>query len=242
MRRFVSLMPRGLIGGAALALTALSAAAQEPPNHLILNGIPSATAAPSGIGFVQISGTDNNHNDTVDGSIALGFGLGDAAAGIGVQTTLHLTSLSDFGGSGYLSMKFSRALTDRLYGALEVSHLAGWGEAEDIDPNVSAVLSYFGLISVGGGSYPVILSAGFGERLRWDETEAKSAGFIGIGVGFSETFAGSLAYTGDDWEIGLGARVNEALTLTASVEDVFDQNDARKVVLSANFAFHLFGR
>lgn len=231
-----------LASGAALCF-ALPGAAQERAKHLTLTGIPSATVAPAGLGFAQISGTTNNHNDETDGSMAVGFGLGNAQDSVGVQATLNITSLKDdFADTGYLTLKFSRALTNTLYAGLEVSHLAGWGDASDVDPNAKIMLTWFSLLSIGGASYPIIVTAGVGENMRWDETEAKTAAFAGIGIGLTEHFAASIAYTGEDWEIGLGARVTPELTLTAAVEDAFDQNDARKLVLSASYAFNLFGR
>ena len=83
-----------------------------PVSTPFARAIPATgTVAPAGLGFVQLSGTNDSPAGRTDGSLALGMGFGSAEDGLGVQVTAQVTSLTDsFGDSGYLGLKLSRRL------------------------------------------------------------------------------------------------------------------------------------
>ena len=103
------------VAGAAIVVLATASAGLAEGNKLVtLQGIRSATVAPSGLVFGSLGLTSRRDSlgdffDEGDGSIVLGFGLGDATKTVGVQVSASITSLTDsFGDSGSLSIKAAR--------------------------------------------------------------------------------------------------------------------------------------
>lgn len=222
-------------------LVSLPAAAQER-KHLTQIGIPVATVAPGGTGFVQLSGTNRSPAGRVDGSMALGFGFGSAERNLGVQVTAQITSLTDaFADSGYLQLKLSRRMGGApLYLAVQGEHLASWGDSRLIPASARVMATWFGQIPAGGDNYPVMLTLGAGNRVR--EFSREPGVFAGFGLGLTPTTAVSAAYSGDYFDLGLGFRINDRLSLNAAVNDVFDQEDRRRLSISVTYAIpKLFG-
>jgi len=227
-----------------------SVQAQDGPKFLTLQGISSATVAPSGTGFTSITGSffQSGPGPETDGSLELGFGLGSAEDGIGVQVTATSASLTDsFGDSGYLSLKFSRRIVGGMhptYISIEGNQLANWGEAGNVDPRGKIALTTFGLtrFSPGGESYPYMLTIGAGDDLR---NNASDPGiFLGAGIGVSETTALSAAWTGETFDLGVSYRPRQItnVSFNALVNDVTDIEDSRRVTLSVSWAVaDLFG-
>ncbi|MDT8854611.1 hypothetical protein RNZ50_06115 [Paracoccaceae bacterium Fryx2] len=232
-----------------LALAGPPAVAQE--RNLTLLGIPSATVAPHGMVYGALSGSDRylGRFDETDGSLELGFGLGDAQAGIGAQIKVVSTSLTDdFGDSGYFGVKFARQIAAGsmpVFLGLQIDHIAGWGEASDRDPEASLALTAFRLMqfSPGGDSFPMMFTLGVGDNLRNNQTDPGV--FFGAGIGLTESLGASAAWSGEGVDIGASFRPQAlpAMRVSATVNDVFDQEDSRRVTLSASWALKdVFGR
>ena len=250
MREFPRIDPwrktAGRIGLAvigAAGLTASGAAAQDRPKHMILAGISSATVAPGGLAFASLSGTNNAANDKTDGSLALGFGVGSAEDGVGLQFTAQITSLTDsFGDSGFIAVKASRRIGGDipLYVGLQVDHLLNWGDADDVDVSGKLSLTYFTAFTAGGQSFPLMLTVGGGNKIS--DLGQEPGFYAGIGVGLTEHIGTSLAYSGDYFELGLGVKASDNLLLTATLEDVFDQEDEQRVNFSVTYTWrNMFG-
>lgn len=224
----------------AALLAAGPAGAQE--RNLTLLGIPSATVAPSGVGYIALSGTDDNPvNDRVDGSLEFGLGLGSAEASVGVQAKLVVTSLTDgFGDSGYLGFRLSRRIAAGgmpLYLGLEADALGGWGEAEGNKETVSLMLTGFMLAGSGETAMPVMYTIGAGNRVRNDDTDPGL--FAGIGAGFTPYLGGSAAWTGDTLDLGLSLRPSPQAPFVVNVtlSDATDREDERRLSLAAAWIF-----
>lgn len=242
---------RKTAGWAALALllAASPASAQEGSSrYLTLIGVPLATGAPAGVGFVSLSGTTRRNPGTsdVDGSAALGFGLGDSNR-VGVQLSAHITSLTDnFGDSGYLAVKLSHRLANApqpTFVGLTVDHLVPWGDATLARTGVSVALTSFSnLTTAGGGRYPVIWSLGVGSKVRKIQTEPGI--FAGVGVGLTPTLGASIAVNGDEVELGVAWRPagSDRVAIAAAVSDALDRNDHRRITIAVSYAIpHLSG-
>ena len=69
-----------------LTLIAMSCCAQEGMKNVTLLGIPSATTAPAGVVFGQVSRTVDINSDSEERTVlAFGAGFGNASDSIGVQ-------------------------------------------------------------------------------------------------------------------------------------------------------------
>ncbi|MDO6587950.1 hypothetical protein Q4543_20775 [Salipiger sp. 1_MG-2023] len=232
-------LPLALIG-------ALPAAAQDDSGldkHLTLLGVPSAVTAPHGSVFASLAYATqrvNSSEDEGDGSLALGLGLGDINDGLGIQLTSQIVSLeNDFADSGFFGLKLGRRISagqTPLYLGLSVGNFGAWGNADDNDTTVDAMLTGFHLFDTGGSApTPVMFSLGYGSHVRDRFTEP--GGFAGIGVGLSPWLASSVSWYGDYGTLGVSwsPPSNRKLSITASVVDVTDAIDERRGVFSVNF-------
>lgn len=241
-----------LLLATAISLLATGAMAQqgEKPKHLTLVGVPSGTVAPHGVVFGSLALSDRRAGSTVrdnDGSLALGFGLGSAEDGVGVQVTASIASLSrDFGDAGSFSLKASRRISAgdwHTYFGVSADYLAPWGDVKGQKAALTAALTSFTAVQIGQNTHPLMLTIGGGNRIRNNDRD--SGGFAGIGLGLTETFAVSAAWTGDGLDLGLGVKVPgiEGLDLTFAVNDVSDRKDSRRVTATATWALRdVFGR
>ena len=240
---------RAVVAAVGLMLMASAALAQDgPQRYPTLLGVPLATVAPDGVGFVSLSGTTrrNPGSNDIDGSAALGFGLGDPDR-LGVQLSAHITSLTAaFGDSGYLAVKLSHRLASApqpTFVGVTIDHLVPWGDATLAKTGVSLALTSFATItSKDGGRYPVIWSMGVGNKLVKDRTEPGI--FAGLGVGVTRTLGASIALNGDEMELGVAWRPagSDRIAIAASLSDAFDQNNHRRITIAVSYAVpQLFG-
>ncbi len=224
--------------------------AQDRGKFLTLQGISSATVAPNGTVFASITGTSRRSGTgrTADGSMELGFGLGSAEDNVGVQISTTITSLkSTFGDSGYVNLKFSRRISagaHPTYISIEANHLANWGDAKLAKARGKIAVTTFGLarFSEGGDSYPYMLTLGAGNDLR---NNGKDPGvFLGAGIGVTDSLGLSAAWTGETFDMGASVRMASVrnVSFNASVNDVFDSRNSRRVTLSVNWSLsNVFG-
>lgn len=245
--RFATRAGARVILGGTLALTAaLPLRAQDDSGldkHLTLLGVPSAITAPHGSVFASLAYATqrtNSNEDEADGSLALGAGFGDVNAGLGFQLTSQIVSLKDdFADSGFFEAKAAgRVLAGRtpLYLGASVGNLAPWGETDNDNVTVDAMLTGFHLFeSAGAVPTPVMFSVGYGSHVQDGFTEP--GGFAGVGVGLSPWFAASASWYGDYGTLGASWSPpnNRHLSITASVVDVTDAIGERRGIFSINY-------
>lgn len=241
-------MFRNMLAAAGLVLWPLGGAAQESggQKNLTLIGIPSATVAPDRVGYVAMGFVSDEEAPALgdDGALAFGFGLGNARDALGVQFNTVMTMGGDggLGESGQLGAKVSRQVghgSVPVFAALQGDYLHAWGEADNTDPRLRLMLSGFSAFQMGNEHYPVMFTAGVGTDLRND---FKDPGvFFGAGVGLNQAVAASLAWTGESATLGLGVRIPEEPSLSASlaVEDIFNHEDRGRLALSVSWVFNL---
>lgn len=241
--------------GAAIAAGPVSA---EEANYVTMSGIQSGTVAPGGLGFVSLNWSSRRDNGTsfassggfwtrTDGSLALGFGLGDAETGVGLQVTANITSLTDdFGDAGHWTLKAGTRL-DRggkvpLYLAVTADHLVGWGVSKRADESLDVTLTAFPKAQIGGVDRRLMLTIGAGSHVR---NNGQDPGlYAGVGMAVTDNWAVSAAWTGEDVTLATGFRLAAVpnMQFTVGVDDAFDQNDARRVSLELTWTTDkLFG-
>ena len=141
------------------------------------------------------------------------------------------------------ALKVSRRLTSGAaptYVGLAVDRLGGWGDAEDVDPAYSVVVTRFSQMQFGSAqdSYPVMFSVG-------GSTGAKNLGkddgvFFGFGIGLSETIGASAAWNGDNVTLGTAFRPRtlDNVSIAVALEDAFDEDGIQRL----SFLVSWFGR
>ncbi|MEO0957612.1 MAG: hypothetical protein AAFY66_03950 [Pseudomonadota bacterium] len=221
------------------------ALAQEPkPKHLTLLGIPSATTAPGGLVFGQVSRSFDIDSDADDLTVlSLGFGIGSAEENIGGQFTVTgAPSSEEFDSFAYFGAKVSRRLTateNPTYVGLLVNRIAASGEAEDLDPAVSLIFTSFGATSFAATeeTYPFMVSVGAGSHVR-DGGEDPGV-FFGAGVGVTSALGVSAAWSGDQVDFGASLRFEQLRNARFSVvlSDAFNLEDRRQATLALSWAF-----
>jgi hypothetical protein len=237
-------MAKALVGGTAIIIGSSSAGLADGNKMVTLQGIRSATVAPNGLAFASLGLTSRRDSlgdffDEGDGSIVLGFGLGDASETIGVQVSASITSLTDdFGDSGSLSIKAARQIsgvTVPTFVGLSFDRLAGWGDGTLIDESATLAVTMFPTVNIRGQSYPLMITAGFGDSVL--DHHREPGGYIGAGIGITENFGASFAWTGESVTLGTAFKFDalENIRFSASVEDVFDQVGGQRLTLSATY-------
>ncbi len=255
----MTLLPKVMwVGPATLALAAVIApwsqvlAEDSVPSasngiagkNVTLLGINSGTVAPNGTVYGSIGGsTDSQYSDyDIDGSAEFGFGIGDADEGLGAQMSVVFASLTDdFGDAGYLNFKISRRIAagdHPTYIGLEGSQIGTWGDSDVLEPQGTVAITTFGRASFGSSTeaYPYMLTAGAGTGLRNNQQDPGV--IFGAGVGLTENFGVSAAWTGETVDMGVGFRAKALgnASLTVQVNDVLDQEDRQQLTFTVNFA------
>lgn len=207
-------------------------------------GVPTGFGLAGGVLALSASGSygpeRNPPADTTryDGSGAVMLGFGDPVDGLGVQGGINITSFRDFGESGYLSLGVHKLFQTSEAGvysvALNVSHIAPWGDAELLDPGVSLVGSY--LTSFGGRLAMVSLGAATDTNNDRDLEP-----IFGFGVGLSENVAVNLGQVGQRTVVGMSFSPDMlgGLSLTVSLNHNHDNGD-NTLVVDLGRAFNLF--
>jgi hypothetical protein len=198
-------------------------------------GIPSGFGLAGGVLAFSVSGAygpERNPpaDDTrFDASGAILAGFGDPVSGVGVQGGVNLTSFRNFAESGYLSFGVHKMFQTSEAGvysvALNVSHIAPWGDADNLDPGVSLVGTY--LTSVGSNLAMFTLGA------ATDTNNARDIeGVFGFGIGVSDTVAVSIGQAGQRTALGVSfaPSVLAGNSLSVSVNHNHDTNDNTLVV------------
>ena len=242
------------LGGAAFILSAstIMALAQDTGNRLVtLQGIKSATVAPNGLAFGALGLSNRRESegaffDSADGSLILGFGLGNASETVGFQFTANITSLTDnFGDSGSFSVKASRqinGLNTATFVGLSLDSLGAWGDGVLGDETATLMLTVFPTASIGGQTYPLMITAGYGTNVV--DRRSEPGAYVGAGIGLTKNFGASLAWTGESVTLGTSFRFDalQNFSFAASIDDAFDQVDGQRLTVSATYYFDdIFG-
>lgn len=99
----------------------------------------------------------------VDGSASLGFGIGNAYDGVGLETVVTAISVRDnFGEDGDVHFKLHHALENRAAFAIGVESVLGWGAAEGKNSSTYAVYTQVVDLVPGNVENPIPLSVNVG--------------------------------------------------------------------------------
>lgn len=134
-------------------------------------GTPSAYGASFGqayIGGGLLFPLDEN-KDRVDGSLSVGFGLGNAAKSVGLEVNVNITSVGggdsfDFGDSGGVGFKLHRYLGDGTAVAIGWSNPIKWGDVTKAKDTIYGVVTKSFLLQPDkpNNKLPLTVSVGLG--------------------------------------------------------------------------------
>lgn len=213
-------------------------------------GVASAVPAPGGSGFAALSyvnprggvaGSDG------DGDLAFGYTVGNPIEGVSATVAVNILGLEPFGESGAVSVNFSRLLraggNSVTFIGLAAGNLLGWGDAENNETSYTIAASHLvGITTAGGVEIPMQVSVGYGNQSTLsDDGRGVSGpgGFVGLGVGVTETLSASLSATETQFNVGFSLSVPQVpgLGLSLGMFDVTDNTNRQQVSFGASFSF-----
>ncbi|MBD2361487.1 hypothetical protein H6G36_09900 [Anabaena minutissima FACHB-250] len=134
-------------------------------------GTPSAYGASFGQAYIGggLSFPLDKDKDNVDGSLSVGFGLGDAVKSVGLEVNVNITSVGggdnfDFGDSGGVGFKLHKYFTDGTAVAVGWSNAVKWGDVTDAQDTIYGVVTKSFPLQPNNPNHklPLTLSAGLG--------------------------------------------------------------------------------
>lgn len=230
-----------------LILAAITAPAASPG---IAQSSPVGFGAAWGDVFAGIGGAQNTdqvrntpNGDSVNGSASIGFGLGNPAELVGLETTLNIISLtggagdSEVGEDGNVNFKLHRVLSETTSIAVGIENALAWGSADDVDSSKYVSLSHATALRPNNPSNPmtVVVTAGVGDSRFKDQTEPAAQRdndnainpFAAVSLAFNRRASVIADWSGSS----LGASVsfvpfqNIPLSASVGVVDVTDRLD-----------------
>jgi hypothetical protein len=219
------------------------------PKPAVAN-IAGGFGAPSGLVYAAISYSDfdlqTNDREDDDGSIAIGFGLGDAINSVGTEITIGITSVSTsiwgdgkFADEGNVSVKFHRRVKPIFNGnvasmSLGASNIAGWGSTTDNPVN------YYGAFSeqINFGSfkqYGLAYTFGYGSAVS--DTETQGDLFGGFAFGYDD-YSVSISAIGRETHLSGTYYIPnlEGVGLSVTQADAFDKMNSKRMILTLSIS------
>lgn len=183
----------------------------------VVFGSPVGFGAATGDVFIGINGsTSENQNDfigdlDVDGSMAVGFGLGNPVEAVALEVAFNVISLTHaFGDSGAIALKLHKRVGQRGSIAIGTENTLAWGEAKDVvdattDTQFISYSHYFQL-NPGNAANPggLMLTVGFGQgRLGQLDDPEDAAPFISAGYNITRQVSVIADYAGEAANVGV---------------------------------------
>ncbi|CAN1208805.1 hypothetical protein TUMEXPCC7403_01190 [Tumidithrix helvetica PCC 7403] len=220
-------------------------------------GIPSGFGANLGDVYLGLFGaTAGKARDTVDGSFAIGAGVGDSRKAVGVEATYNLTSIRNFASNGTFDLKLHRMVfeSDRL----QVAAAVGWTNFANYGSNAGGTpSSVYGVVTSAfllrpedpKYNFPVTVSVGVGGGVYRPESLQKTTGGVGVfgsvGVQLHPQVALSTGWTGQGLNVGLSFVPSPSipLNINAIYSDIGNSSTAgSQFILGLTYGFNFSPR
>ncbi len=215
-------------------------------------GTPSAYGASWGQAYIGGGLFFPLEDGRTDGSLSVGFGLGDAVKSVGVEVNANITSVGggdsnfDFGDSGFLGVKVHKYLGDGAAVAVGYSNPVTWGDSNNSEDTIYGVAtkSFDLQPNDPDNTMPLTISLGVGSgsfrskgALRAGDNSANVFGSIGIRTAREVAWVSS--WTGNRLNIGgsFAPLKQTPVVINAIFTDVTDNlGDGIGISLSAGYA------
>jgi len=216
-------------------------------------GTPSGFGLETGDGFIGLFGaTAGRVRDSVDGSISLGTGLGDANKYFAVEGVFNINSIRRFAENGSFDLKVHKI----VYGdaANQVGVAVGWTNFANYGSNAGgtpssiygvATLSHLTDPESGDNPKTLIVSAGVGGgTYRKSDSNGGVGVFGSIGYLIDPQLAVSTAWSGQGLNFAVGFLPDRTLPLNINLtySDVTNNSSAgTQVILGLTYGFNYIG-
>jgi len=232
-----------------LALSVLTENEPRPSVGMVASGFGAA----KGQAFAAASYSDVDlqteaENDD-DGSIVIGFGLGDPSTSLATEVSLGITSVSTglwgdgkFADEGNVNVKIHKRI-EPLFGekqssvSIGASNLTGWGATVENPTNV--YIAYSSLNDAGRLSqYGLAYTLGYGTGVSDAETSGDLFGGIGVG---RHNYSTSLSFIGDEIHFSSNWYVPyfDGLVVSYSKADIFNVSGDVRNIVSLGYSFEM---
>ncbi len=208
---------------------------------------PSAFGANMGDAFIGASAaTAGTNRDDINGSMSLGFGLGNSQKLVGLELAFNNGSIKDFGSNGTFDLKAHRIVYSK--GTNQIAVASGWKTFaqygnEGIKPSsVYGVVTSYSLLKPNDpvNKMPVSLSLGAGGG-DFRQGNDSTGVFGGAGVQVHPQVGIGLGWSGVGFNVGASfvPVPTLPLTITAQAADLTDNSPGGTVfALSVGYGFN----
>ncbi len=217
-------------------------------------GTPVAFGLETGDAFIGVFGsTAGRTRDTVDGSVSIGTGLGDASKYLAVEGVFNINSIRNFGSNGSFDLKVHRLVYEDFYKQIGVA--VGWTNFANYGTNAggtpssvygAATMSYLTDADNLDNPKPLITTLGVGGGTYRKSTSNGGVGiFANLGYQFDPQWGVSTAWSGQGLNFGLGYLPDSTipLNLTLTYSDVTNNSDAgTQLIFGVSYGFNYAGR
>ncbi|WP_271254305.1 hypothetical protein [Pseudanabaena sp. Chao 1811] len=217
-------------------------------------GTPVGFGLETGDAFIGIFGsTAGRLRDTVDGSVSMGTGLGDASKYLALEGVFNINSIRNFGSNGSFDLKVHRIVYEDFYRQIGVA--VGWTNFANYGTNAGGTpSSVYGAATISqltdpenlDSPKPLIATLGVGGGTYRKSTSNDGVGvFANLGYQFAPQWGASTAWSGQGLNFGLGFLPDPTvpLNITLTYSDVTNNSDAgTQVILGVSYGFNYTGR
>ena len=208
---------------------------------------PSAFGASSGDGFLSASAaTAGKARSQVNGSLSVGFGLGDARNAVGLELNFNVGSIRNFGSNGSVDGKLHRIVYSDLNS--QVSVAAGWKGfvqygSEGVSPSSAyGAVTYYSILQPDNeiNKMPISFTVGVGGG-EFRKGDASTGIFAGVGLQVAPQLSVGTGWSGVGINVGLSYVPFPSIPLTIALTggDLTDNSDGGQVlVLSIGYGFN----
>jgi hypothetical protein len=217
-------------------------------------GTPVAFGLQTGDAFISVLGaTAGRLRDTVDGSVSVGTGLGDANQYLAVEGVFNINSIRNFGSNGSFDLKVHRSIfqdsTTQAAVAVGWTNFANYGTNSGGTPSSvygAATISQLTDPTNAESPKPLVATIGVGGGIYRKSTSNDGVGvFANVGYQFDPQWGVSTAWSGQGLNFGLGflPDVTFPLNLTLTYSDVTNNSNAgTQVIFGISYGFNYAGR
>ncbi len=217
-------------------------------------GTPVGFGLETGDAFIGIFGsTAGRVRDTVDGSVSMGTGLGDASKYLAVEGVFNINSIRNFGSNGSFDLKVHRIVYEDFYRQVGVA--VGWTNFANYGTNAGGTpSSVYGAATISqltdpenlDSPKPLIATLGVGGGTYRKSTSNGGVGvFANLGYQFAPQWGASTAWSGQGLNFGLGFLPDPTvpLNITLTYSDITNNSDAgTQLILGVSYGFNYTGR
>lgn len=217
-------------------------------------GTPVAFGLQMGDAFISLNGSTAGRNrDTVDGSISMGLGLGDAKEYFGVEGVYNINSIRRFAENGTFDVKVHRNVYEdadkQVAVAVGWTNFANYGkDSGGTRSSVYGAATYSQLTDPQSleNPKPLVATLGVGGGIYRKSTTSDGVGiFANLGYQFDPQWGVSTAWSGQGLNFGLGFLPDRTLPLniTLTYSDVTNNSDAgTQIILGISYGANFIGK